>query len=149
VTGENYLAQVVRTLQPGSLLPEWHRTPTRITCFLFAVAWWAPHRVHYDIEWARQEGLDDVMVPGLLISEYVVTAITSWSGDPCHLRRLAVRNTGPAFAGENLTVRAQVAEVAPAGDRTAVTFDFSVAKDGGQFVATGQGTVEVTVAPGS
>lgn len=143
------MARVVSSFRPGSVLPEVHRTPTRVTCFLFAVAWWAPHRVHYDVEWARQDGFDEVMVPGLLISEYVVFALTSWSGDPCHLRRLTVRNTGPAFAGENLTVRAQVAEVVPGEDRTAVTFDFSVSKDGDQSVATGQGTVEVAVAPGS
>jgi 3-methylfumaryl-CoA hydratase len=132
-----------RSFQPGSPLPELQRMPTRVTCFLFAVAWWAPHRVHYDIEWARHEGFGDVMVPGLLISEYVVTALTSWTGDPCHLRRLIVRNTGPAFAGEQLTVRSQVAGVATDGDRTAVTFDFTVSKDGGQSVASGQATVEV------
>jgi 3-methylfumaryl-CoA hydratase len=140
---------MLSSFEPGSPMPELHRTPTRVTCFLFAVAWWAPHRVHYDVEWADHEGFDDVMVPGLLISEYVVTALTSWTGDPCHLRRLTIRNTGPAFAGENLTVRAEVAEVATGlgdlvGDRTAVTFDFSVSKDGGQSVATGQGTVEVS-----
>jgi 3-methylfumaryl-CoA hydratase len=146
---ENSVARRARSFEPGSQLPELHRTPTRVTCFLFAVAWWAPHRVHYDIEWARQEGFDDVMVPGLVISEYVVTALTSWTGDPYDLRRLSIRNTGPAFAGENLTVRAQVAGVTPGEDRTAVTFDFTVSKDGGQPVATGQGTVEVPVGSGS
>jgi 3-methylfumaryl-CoA hydratase len=143
VTGENSLARMLSSFQPGTAIPEVHRTPTRVTCFLFAVAWWAPHRVHYDIEWAHQEGFDDVMVPGLLISEYVVTALTSWTGDPCHLRLLSIRNTGPAFAGDNLTVSAQVAGVVADRDRTAVTFDFSVSKEGGQSVATGQGTIEV------
>jgi 3-methylfumaryl-CoA hydratase len=130
-------------LAPGSTLPVLVRTPSRVTCFLFAVAWWAPHRVHYDVEWARHEGYEDLMVPGLLINEYVVTAVTSWCGDPCNLRRLNIRNTGPAFAGDTITVAAEVAETVSGKDHTAITFDFTVVKQAGQPVATGRATVEV------
>jgi 3-methylfumaryl-CoA hydratase len=130
-------------LAPGTRLPALVRTPTRVTCFLFAVAWWTPHRVHYDVEWARHEGYEDLMVPGLLINEYAVTAVTSWTGDPSHLRHLTIRNTGPAFAGDTITVAAEVAETVSRNDHTAITFDFTVVKQGDQPVATGRATVAV------
>jgi hydroxyacyl-ACP dehydratase HTD2-like protein with hotdog domain len=136
-------AEQARRLTTGSALPALVRTPTRVTCFLFAVAWWTPHRVHYDVEWAREEGYEDLMVPGLLINEYVVTAVTSWTGDPSNLRRLTIRNTGPAFAGDTVTVAGEVAEAVRQEDRTVITFDFTVVKQGDQPVATGRATVEV------
>ncbi len=99
--------------------------------------------MHYDVEWAREEGYEDLMVPGLLINEYVVTAVTSWTGDPSNLRRLTIRNTGPAFAGDTVTVAGEVAEAVRQEDRTVITFDFTVVKQGDQPVATGRATVEV------
>jgi hydroxyacyl-ACP dehydratase HTD2-like protein with hotdog domain len=135
-----------RALTPGAHLPALIRSPTRVSCFLFAVAWWAPHRVHYDVEWAHHEGYGDVMVPGLLLNEYVVTALTSWTGDPSTLRRLTVRNTAAAFAGETLTIDAAVVDVAASEGSVTLTLDFTMVKDGGVQVAGGRGVVEVDAA---
>jgi len=146
------VAAQARALVPGSQMPDVVRTPTRVSCFLFAVAWWAPHRVHYDIELARAEGYEDVMVPGLLLNEYVVSALTGWTGDPLNLRRMDIRNLAPAYAGDRLLIESSVAEVADHGERVEVTFQYEITRtgpDGGErvAVAAGRGTVEVAGSP--
>jgi acyl dehydratase len=138
-------------IRPGDRLPDLVRTPTRVTCFLFAVAWWAPHRVHYDVELAREEGYVDVMVPGLLLNEYVVSAVTSWTGDPTTLRKMTIRNTAPVFAGDTVKVESEVTAVRKSEsiggvthDRVlAITFEYKMTKGDGQPVASGSALVEV------
>ena len=148
---ERTVAETALSFVPGSKLEDLVRSPTRVTCFLFAVAWWAPHRVHYDLELAREEGYDDVMVPGLLLNEYVVSAVTSWTGDPTTLRRMTIRNAAPVFAGETVTVRSEVVAVeevpatgAGPGERSvAIAFDYRITKGEGLAVAGGRAVVEV------
>lgn len=132
-----------QSMAVGTRLTPLVRSPTRVTCFLFAVAWWTPHRVHYDVDWARHEGYDDVMVPALLLNEYAVTALTSWSGDPGTLRRMTVRNLAPALAGDTITVEPVVAAATERDGCRVITIDFTLTKQGPVQVATGQGIVEV------
>jgi hydroxyacyl-ACP dehydratase HTD2-like protein with hotdog domain len=40
--------------------------------FLFGVAYWTSHRIHYDPEWARAEGFGDLLVTANLLSAYSV-----------------------------------------------------------------------------
>jgi hydroxyacyl-ACP dehydratase HTD2-like protein with hotdog domain len=88
-------------------------TPTRVTLFLFGVAHWTAHRIHYDPEWAHAEGYPDVVVVGQLLSAWQVNLISDWAGDPSLLRRFTERNVGLAFAGETLTVTGEVVAVRP------------------------------------
>jgi len=131
------------TLVPGVRLTPLIRRPTRITCFLFAVAWWTPHRVHYDLEWAAHEGYGDVMVPGLLLNEYAVTAVTSWTGDPSTLRRLTVRYTAPAVAGDTLTIEPLVTGVSALNGLRNITFGFEMRRQDGVEVLVGEAVVAV------
>jgi hydroxyacyl-ACP dehydratase HTD2-like protein with hotdog domain len=134
-------------LVPGAHLPVLVRRPTRVTCFLFAVAWWTPHRVHYDVEWAAQEGYDDVMVPGLLLNEYVVTALTAWTGDPTSLRRLTVRNTAPALAGDTLRVTSEVTGVTEGDGVRTVALSFEMLRQDDRRILVGEARVEVPGPP--
>ncbi len=137
------VASRARGMTIGTRLSSLVRSPTRITCFLFAVAWWTPHRVHYDVEWARHEGYDDLMVPGLLLNEYAVTALTSWTGDPSTLRRLTVKNLAPAFAGDTITIEPVVADTTERAGCRVITIDFTLTKGGPVQVASGRGVIEL------
>ena len=113
-------------------------TPTNVSIFLFGVAFWTPHRVHYDREWARSEGYDDVLVTGPLMTGYLVRMLTAWSGDAASVKRLALRNHAPAFAGDELTVRGAVASVTPDGEAVIAV---SIVKDGTAEVVSGEAAV--------
>ncbi|MDT7773487.1 MAG: hypothetical protein QOC67_2411 [Pseudonocardiales bacterium] len=46
--------------------------------FLFGVAYWTSHRIHYDPEWARAEGFGDLLVTANLLSAYSVEGVAGW-----------------------------------------------------------------------
>jgi hydroxyacyl-ACP dehydratase HTD2-like protein with hotdog domain len=131
----------VGEVAPGDALPVLHRTATRLTLFLFGVAYWTSHRIHYDLEAARAEGFDDVLVTANLLSAYNVELLTRWTGDPYCLLTLEERNVAPAFADEPLTVTGRVLEVGGSdGGRTA-RCSLLIAKNHGTAVVSATATV--------
>ena len=125
----------------GDELPGRVHTPTRLTLFLFGVAYWTPHRIHYDPEWARSEGYDDVLVTANLLSAYTAELLTEWAGDPGCLRTLQERNVAAAVAGDKLEITGRVAEVEPAPGGGLVRCDLRVVKQDGTAVVEGRATV--------
>lgn len=129
------------TVNVGDELPPFTVTPTNVSVFLFGVAYWTPHRVHYDKEWARSEGYDDVLVTGPLMTGYLVRMLTAWSGDPAAVRRITLRNHAPAFAGDELTVRGAVSSVVSNGSGGEAVIAVSIVKQGDAEVVSGEAAV--------
>jgi hydroxyacyl-ACP dehydratase HTD2-like protein with hotdog domain len=127
----------------GDVLPARQHTPTRVTLFLFGVAYWTSHRIHYDAEWARSEGYDDVLVTANLLSAYSAELLTEWAGDPGCLRSLEERNVAAAVAGDKLEITGRVAEVEPAPDGGLVRCDLRVFKQDGATVVEGRATLHL------
>lgn len=128
-------------VRAGENLPVLERHPTRLTIFLFGVAYWTAHRIHYDVEHARAEGFADVLVTSNLLSAYLATLATDWAGDRTCLRRLEDRNVAPAIAGDVLRVRGYVSELEPTEGGGLVHCALTVAKDDGTVVVTGRATL--------
>jgi hydroxyacyl-ACP dehydratase HTD2-like protein with hotdog domain len=135
------------TVTPGDPLPTVVRTPDRLAILLWCIAYWAPHRIHSDAEWARGEHYGDVVVNGPLINEYVVASLAEWSGDPTCLRRFRVRQQATAVAGDTLTARTSVRRVEPDdGDGVRrVVCGFDVTKQYGTLIASGEATLALPV----
>ena len=98
-------------------LPVLHRTPTRLTVFLFGTAYWTSHRIHYDVEAAREEGFGDVLVTANLLSAYNIELLARWTGDPHCVVELEERNVTPALAGDALTISGTVVDVGASNGR--------------------------------
>src|SRR4029077_11282184 len=66
---------------------------------------WSPH--HFDVDAARQSGMQRVFLHGLctiaLCAQGIVTLVAD--GDPDRIRRIGVRFATPTFMGEQLNVR--------------------------------------------
>lgn len=120
-----------------------HRRPTRVTLFLFGVAFWTPHRIHYDVEAARAEGFGDVLVTANLLSAYNVQLLTSWTGDPHCVLELEERNVAPALAGNALTVTGKVLDVAVVEGHRAARCALTITKDDATTVVTGEALVNL------
>jgi len=104
----------------GDSLGVIERTPTRVGLFLYGVAHWTAHRIHYDPEWARHEGYPEVLVTAQLMSAWEIELVTRWAGSAGSLVRLTERNVAPAFAGDQLAVSGEVTSVAVGSQFTAV-----------------------------
>lgn len=129
---------LARMVQVGDRLPVARHAATRVGVFLFGAAHWTAHRIHYDVEFARDSGFDDVVVTGALMSGWTVQWLTTWAGDPHALRELTERNMAAAVAGDTLTFTGRVDAVEPAADAGLdVTCAFTVTKQGDQTVVTG------------
>jgi hydroxyacyl-ACP dehydratase HTD2-like protein with hotdog domain len=125
------------TVSVGDSLGVIERRPTRVGLFLFGVAHWTAHRIHYDTEWARQEGYPDVLVPGPLLSAWQVELVSEWAGSPSALVSMEDRNRTTAHPGELLTVSGEVVAVERDAERTLVTCATRV-RSGDDDVVTGR-----------
>jgi hydroxyacyl-ACP dehydratase HTD2-like protein with hotdog domain len=125
------------TVSVGDSLGSSVRTPTRVGMFLFGVAHWTAHRIHYDTEWARHEGYTDVLVPGPLMSAWQAELVAEWAGSRSALLSMEDRNRATAHPGDVLTVSGEVTDVEHDTDGTFVTCATRV-RSGSDDVVTGR-----------
>jgi acyl dehydratase len=97
----------------GDALPPSSCQITRVGLFLFGVAYFTAHRIHYDVEYSREAGFADVLVTANLLSGLTARMLGRWAGDDGALRSLEERNVAPAFAGDTVVISGTVAEVLP------------------------------------
>ena len=135
------------TVRVGDALPAVVRSPDRLAVLLWCIGYWAVHRIHNDIEWARREGYADLVVGGALINSYVVKGLSDWSGDPTCLRRFRVRQHATAVAGDTLTARMSVLAIGPDVARGVRRVDcgFEVTKQDGTVISSGEAGLDLAV----
>jgi acyl dehydratase len=125
----------------GDVLPELRRTPTRVTLFMFGVAYWTSHRAHYDVEFARAQGFKDVLVTANLLSAYNAELVTSWAGAVGTLRSLEERSLSPAVAGDTVIARGTVVKVEDIEDGQLAWCDLQIFTEVGVQVVQGTASV--------
>lgn len=128
-------------IQAGDELPLTVETATNLSTFLVDVAWWASHRIHYDLEEARREGFRDVVVPGVHIYQWIEKLLTRWAGDPACVRRLSFRNQALAFVGDKVALHARVSGKPAPG---IVELVVKVTNDAGVELMSCQATLRLT-----
>lgn len=92
-----------------------HADPVRL--LLFGAVTHNTHRIHYDAEFARSEGLPaPVVMVGLHGCLLFRAAVAAAGGDPAAVKSLSWRNVAAASAGTTLTVTVKsTGEVFPDG----------------------------------
>jgi hydroxyacyl-ACP dehydratase HTD2-like protein with hotdog domain len=118
---------------------------SNLSSFLMGVAWWGGHRIHYDYQWARHDGFDDVVVMGSHMYAWVDRLLTGWAGDPACLRKLSFRQLSVAVVGDALEVSAVVErkEEEDQGDVGSIHCAIEITKSDGTKVLTGSGIVRL------
>jgi acyl dehydratase len=119
----------------GDVLPELRRTPTRVTLFMFGVAYWTSHRAHYDVEFAR------ALVTANLLSAYNAELVTSWAAAAGTLRSLEERSLSPAVAGDTVIARGTVVKVEDVEDGRLAWCDLQIFTEAGVQVVQGTASV--------
>jgi hydroxyacyl-ACP dehydratase HTD2-like protein with hotdog domain len=107
MNGERWIEDV----KPGDLLPPLVKNASRAQLFLFSAATHNPHRIHYDRDYARREGHDDILVHGPLQGAWLHQFVRDWAGPRGRVLGFAFQNRGRAFAERDLTFRGRVASV--------------------------------------
>jgi len=105
-------------LRPGDALPVVVRNAGRVQLFLYSAATWNPHRIHYDVDYARFEGHPDIIVHGPLQGAWLSQYVTDWAGPAGRLEQLRWQNRASALPERDYEFHGRV--VAVDGERVSL-----------------------------
>ncbi|MFQ5861263.1 MAG: acyl dehydratase [Dehalococcoidia bacterium] len=125
----------------GQEIPPVTRKPTAIQEFMFGAIVWNRHRIHYDKDWARQEGYPDVVINAYTHGALLCQLIHQWAGDFGWLQKLTFQNRRPAFLGDTLVAKGTARSTFHAEGKHAVECEVWVEKEGGEVLVPGSAVV--------
>ncbi|WP_078651186.1 hotdog family protein [Streptomyces xylophagus] len=102
---------LVREVVVGQAVLPVELTPDAITLLRFGAVTRNAHRIHYDTEFARSEGLDGPVVMAQLHGCLFHRAAAEFAGEGGRVREVAWRNRAPAYVGDRLVVTGTVQSV--------------------------------------
>ena len=112
-TSDVTTAPKLADLAVGDELPAMHKFPDEAQLFLYSAASHNPHRIHYDREYARFEGHEDLLVHGPLQGAWLTQYVTDWAGSHGRLLGVTWQNRASGLAGEELVYSGTVTSVDP------------------------------------
>ena len=101
----------IEDVKAGDALPPLVKHASRTQLFLFSAATHNPHRIHYDRDYAKVEGHEDILVHGPLQGAWLHQFVQDWAGPRGRVLALAFQNRGRAFPERDLTFRGRVTAV--------------------------------------
>ena len=108
---ETAAAPSLDTLEAGYELRAMHKFPDEAQLFLYSAASHNPHRIHYDREYARFEGHEDILVHGPLQGAWLTQYVTDWAGPKGRLLGVTWQNRASGLAGQELVYSGTVTSV--------------------------------------
>ena len=86
----------------GSSLPTLKKHPTPRQLVMWAGASGDYYEIHYDKNFAKSQGLTDVIVHGMLSASFFAQLITGWIGEWGTLKKLSTSNRQVIFVNEDV-----------------------------------------------
>jgi len=132
-------------MRAGDPIPELRRQPDEVDLFLVSAAMWVPHRIHYDRDYCRSEGHQDLLVHGPLQGVWLSQMVSRWAAPTGgRLTRLRYRNRRPVHVGEAVVCRGNVAAVQIEGEERCAVCEVWIERES-DGERTAVGTAEVRV----
>lgn len=101
----------IEDVEVGAELPVVIRQASRVQLFLYSAATWNPHRIHYDVDYARLEGHPDVIVHGPLQGAWLSQYVTDWAGPLGRVRELSWQNRASGVPEVDYEFRGRVTAI--------------------------------------
>ena len=105
---------VFEDVQVGQALPTLEKTPTTKQLVMYAGASGDFYEVHYDLAFARERGLSNVIVHGALKNAFLAQMLTDWGG-AASIEEMSVRYAGMDEPGAMLQCMGRITEKKEAG----------------------------------
>ena len=124
----DYTSQAIAVsgLQPGDEVPPLDRCVSRVQSTLYSAAIRFAHQVHFDDEMCRAQGWKGVILPGFLLGNWCLEAVTRMLGPRSVVRSVSFRLTSVAYPDVKHHVSGEVSKVEQDGDWTLVTCTMAV-----------------------
>ncbi len=131
----------------GDALPEANAAPSELQLFFFSAASNNGHRIHYDLPYAKTEGLPNLLVQGPLQSALLAKMLTDWAGPRGRLVKIAIQNRGNAFPNEKLTYGGAVVDKREEDGQLLVDCEIFERNESGAVLMPGTATVSLPRRP--
>lgn len=95
----------------GEALCPLEKQPNRVGVMLYCASICNFHRLHFDAEFAREQGFDGLIVPGFMIGNWCAEAATRSFAADLRVARLRFRNVKVAYIGMTYRVIGSVVSV--------------------------------------
>ena len=100
----------------------------------YGAAPWDFIRLHYDADYAREQGFEAPFVDGQMMGGFLTQHVQDWAGPGAFLRKLAFRNRVMAYPGDSLTCHGVVTDVLSTEEGGMVECDLWMENHGGEKV---------------
>jgi hydroxyacyl-ACP dehydratase HTD2-like protein with hotdog domain len=125
----------------GDEIPTVTEAASEIQLFFFSAATNNAHRIHYDLPYAKTEGLPNILVQGPLQAALLAKTLTDWIGAAGRLARFQVQNRGSAFPHEKMTFGGVVTGKREEAGRCLVECEIFGRNEQGQVLMPGSATL--------
>ena len=122
-------------VREGTELPPLTKAIDPLRMMMYGAATWDFMRIHYDSNYAKQQGFPSPFVDGQMLGAFLAQLVVDWAGDPNALRRLSVRYRNMVFPGDTVTCKGRVKALATEGEDGIVECELVAENQKGEIVA--------------
>ena len=117
------------------------KNPTTQQLVKYAGASGDYYQIHYDKDFAKNNGLEDVILHGALKNAFLGHLVTKWMGPDGDLKRLACQYRGMDIPGTPVTAKGVVTKKYQEGGSNLVDCDIWLENEKGEKTTPGSATV--------
>ncbi|MBI3744204.1 MAG: acyl dehydratase [Chloroflexi bacterium] len=130
-------------VREGDDLPALAKKTSTIQLTMYTAATGIFHRIHYDLPFAKDDGLPGVLVHGPLHGAFITQVVTDWMGPRGFLKKVGWNNRGMAIAEETLTCKGLVKRKYTANSEHLVDCEIWNENEKGERLVVGSATVRL------
>ena len=130
-------------VQEGMEVPTLVKYPSTQQLVKYAGASGDFYQIHYDVEFAKNNGLPGVIIHGALKNAFLAQLMTDWIGEQGALRKLGCQYRGMDVPGDTLTCKGVVTKKYQESGKLLVDCDIWLENGKGERTTPGTATVEL------
>lgn len=111
--------------------------------FMFSAITWNRHLIHYNTEYARHDGLEDVAVHRALLGNFLAQMITDWLGEHGKLCKIEWNVRASAKPGDTLLTFGTVTDKRTENKNQFLECELRIENSAGSLIAPGKATVHL------
>ena len=122
-------------------IPVMVKNPTRAQLFMYSAISWNVHRIHYDNDYAKEEGHPTVLVHGPLQGAFLGQFITDWISPDGTLKKIAYSNRGRSFPDEPYIMKGRITGKRNEGEQNLIECEIWAENEASERIAAGSAMV--------
>ena len=128
-------------VEEGMDIPTLRKDPTTQQLVMYAGASGDYYEIHYDKDYAKNNGLPDVILHGALKNAFLGQLMTDWIGERGTLKKLSVQYRGMDVPGTPVFAKGAVSKKYTQDGEHVVECDIRLEKEDGQTTTPGHAVV--------